>query len=358
MRLNRLLVAAVSLVVVGAGCDLAQIAPPGAGPLRYRDAIFSSVVKTSDVTYGTATNLELQNVTLKLDVYQPPASDSVSARPAIVWVHGGSFSGGDKTSPELVDESNTFAKQGFVNFSINYRLEPGGCSASNATASCVLAIQEATQDAQTAVRFVRTHASTYGVDPDRIAIGGSSAGAITALQVGYASSENPASKVRAASVAVGREPAQRSHRRGRPGAAVPRHGRPARSLPVGGQHGERGDRRGPRRVARDLAGCGSRSVRAVPHPDPHPVGELPLVDHGSHPRRDLSGARGDRPAEFERDASASRIFPNVVGCILEQSAAFCDWLFTLCVRAGRVSLRDRRGNVGGSCGASARRQLF
>jgi para-nitrobenzyl esterase len=85
-----------------------------------------------------------------------------------------------------------------VNFSINYRLEPGGCSASNGTATCVQAIQEATQDAQTAVRFVRTHAATYGVDANRIAIGGSSAGAITALQVGYASSENPASKVRAA----------------------------------------------------------------------------------------------------------------------------------------------------------------
>ncbi len=51
---------------------------------------------------------------------------------------------------------------------------------------------------RSAVRFVRAHAAAYGVDPNRIAIGGSSAGAITALQVGYASSENPASKVRAA----------------------------------------------------------------------------------------------------------------------------------------------------------------
>jgi para-nitrobenzyl esterase len=198
MRLNRLLVAAIALVVVGAGCDVARIVPMGTGPLRYRDAIFTSVVKTADVTYGSATNLESETVTLKLDVYAPPASDTVSSRPAIIWVHGGSFSSGDKTSGELVDESNTFADKGFVNFSINYRLEPGGCSSSNPTATCVHAIQEATQDAQTAVRFVRTHAATYGVDPNRIAIGGSSAGAITALQVGYASSENPASKVRAA----------------------------------------------------------------------------------------------------------------------------------------------------------------
>ena len=58
MRLNRLVVAAAALVVVGAGCDLAQFTPPGAAPLRYRDAIFTSVVKTTDVTYGSATNLE------------------------------------------------------------------------------------------------------------------------------------------------------------------------------------------------------------------------------------------------------------------------------------------------------------
>jgi acetyl esterase/lipase len=198
MRLNRLIVVAAALVVVGAGCDFAQITPSGAGPLRYRDPIFTSVVKTTDVTYGSATNAENQTITLTLDVYQPPAIDKVTSRPAIIWAHGGSFSSGDKTSAELVDESNTFAEKGFVNFSINYRLEPGGCSASNATASCVQAIEEATEDAQTAVRFVRTHAASYGVDPNRIAIGGSSAGAITALQVGYASSENPASKVRAA----------------------------------------------------------------------------------------------------------------------------------------------------------------
>jgi acetyl esterase/lipase len=198
MRLNRLLVVVAALVVVGAGCDLAQMRPPGTAPLRYRDAIFSTVVKTSDLTYGTATNASNQTITLKFDLYKPPASDTVTSRPAIVWVHGGSFSSGDKTSPELVDESNTFAKAGFVNISINYRLEPGGCSASGATPACITAIQEATADAQTAVSFLRTHAATYGVDPNRIAIGGSSAGAITALQVGYASSEKPASKVGAA----------------------------------------------------------------------------------------------------------------------------------------------------------------
>lgn len=198
MRLNRLLIVVAALVVVGAGCDFAQIAPPGTAPVRYRDAIFTSVVKTADITYGSAMNLSNQVVVLKLDEYAPPLSDTFTSRPAIVWVHGGGFSSGDKTSAELVDESNTFAEEGYVNFSINYRLEPNGCSAGAPTVACIQAMQEATQDAQTAVSYVRTHAATYGIDPSRIAIGGSSAGAITALQVGYATSEKPASGVRAA----------------------------------------------------------------------------------------------------------------------------------------------------------------
>jgi carboxylesterase type B len=194
---RRYLLALAALVVVG-GCDFPNMIPPGAAPVRYRDPVFTSVVKTANIVYGSAVNLSNQTVTLTLDMYTPPATDTDTSRPAIVWVHGGSFSGGDKTSPELVDESNTFSQEGYVNASINYRLEPSGCSAANPTPTCVSAIQEATQDAQTAVSFLRTNAAAYGIDPSRIAIGGSSAGAIVALQVGYATAETPASAVRAA----------------------------------------------------------------------------------------------------------------------------------------------------------------
>jgi acetyl esterase/lipase len=170
--------------------------PPGAPPLRYRDPVFGAVTKTADVVYGSATNLSGQTITLRLDVYEP-TGDPVSLRPAIVWVHGGSFTAGDKTSGELVDEANTFSGKGYMNVSINYRLEPGGCTGGSTT-TCVLAIQEALQDAQTAVRFLRTNAATYRIDTTRIAIGGSSAGAITALNVGFSSAEDPTAAVAAA----------------------------------------------------------------------------------------------------------------------------------------------------------------
>jgi acetyl esterase/lipase len=155
------------------------------------------VSTTTNVTYGSAVNASAQTVTLQLDIYEP-TGDAVTERPAIVWVHGGSFSGGDKTSPELVDEANTFARKGYFNVSINYRLEPGGCSAGAPTPTCATAIHEARDDAQTAIRFLRTNAALYGIDETRIAIGGSSAGAITALNVGFMSTETPLAAVGAA----------------------------------------------------------------------------------------------------------------------------------------------------------------
>jgi acetyl esterase/lipase len=157
--------------------------------------VFSTVSTTTNVTYGSAINNSGQTVTLQLDIYEP-TGDTVTERPAIVWVHGGSFCCGNKNSAEIVDEATTFAQKGYFNVSINYRLEPGGCTAF--TPTCIIAIQEAWEDAQTAVRFLRTNEATYGIDETRIAIGGTSAGAITALNVGFDSSEDPTAAVGAA----------------------------------------------------------------------------------------------------------------------------------------------------------------
>ena len=195
MRLRRSLTLVALFAIIAAGCELPNITPPGSGQVRYRDQVFGAVTVTNNVTYGNAVNLSGQTITLRFDMYQP-TGDTVTSRPAIVWVHGGSFCCGSKTSPELVDEATTFSKEGYLNVSIDYRLESPGCQGSSS--NCVPAIQEAATDAQTAVRFLRTNAATYGIDPNRIAIGGSSAGAITALNVGYSSSEDPPASVRAA----------------------------------------------------------------------------------------------------------------------------------------------------------------
>ncbi|HEY8544356.1 MAG TPA: alpha/beta hydrolase [Acidimicrobiales bacterium] len=185
-RRARPLALVAGLVLLLAGCDLRLLVPDGPAPLRYRDEIFTTVDVTRDVPYGSAVDQNGQQVTLLLDVYEP-AGDTVDARPAIVWVHGGGFSQGSKTSPELVEQANLFARKGYLNVSITYRLWPGGCFP--VTAQCVQAIVDAKHDAQAAVRYLRAHAAELGVDPDRIAIAGTSAGAITALNVAYGSDD-------------------------------------------------------------------------------------------------------------------------------------------------------------------------
>ena len=171
---------ATVVALVCSSCLL--MGPTDPGPLRYRDEIFPTVTKTADVVYGSAVKQDGTTISLFADIYRP-AGDTATARPMVIWVHGGSFKSGSRTSGELVDLANTFARKGYVGASISYRLSAQGCTVIDA--ACVESIVDATEDAQSAVRYFRANAATYGIDPDRIAIWGTSAGAITAMNVGF-----------------------------------------------------------------------------------------------------------------------------------------------------------------------------
>lgn len=168
------------LLLAAGGCDLRT--PEGDGPLRFRDEVFTAVSSTPNLVYGAAVSQAGVPTTLRADLYEP-AGDTMAARPLIIWIHGGSFRAGSRTSPEIVDQANVFSRKGYVNASISYRLSAQGCTVPNAT--CIESIVDAIEDAQAAVRFFRAHADDYGIDPDRIAVAGTSAGAITALNVAY-----------------------------------------------------------------------------------------------------------------------------------------------------------------------------
>jgi acetyl esterase/lipase len=178
----RLCLAGVLAALALAGCTLP--APQGAAPLRYRDPVFSSISETQNIQYGAAPDLNGNIVPLMLDLYEP-TGDTVTQRPAIVWVHGGGFCCGDKSSGVSPTMAQNFAHYGYVTVSINYRLlAPPGCTGFNLTQACTNAAVAAEHDAQAAVRWLRANATTYGIDPTRIGIGGESAGAITATAVG------------------------------------------------------------------------------------------------------------------------------------------------------------------------------
>jgi acetyl esterase len=103
---------------------------------------------------------------IKLDVYEPAKKGK--DRPAVVVVHGGAWTVGDKSW--FAQQANQLAQSGFVAFSVNYRLAPAH------------PYPAAVEDVEAAVEWVRKHAKEYGVDPERIgALGGSAGGHLVGL---------------------------------------------------------------------------------------------------------------------------------------------------------------------------------
>lgn len=128
-----------------------------------------------------------QGVPLAMDVYTPPATARrIRPAPVVLYVHGGGMVLGDRKTIGLganlanhdgalfTGVRQRLGARGFVVASIDYRLPPG------------TAWPAQIQDAKCAVRFLRAHASSLGIDPARIGAWGSSAGANLACLLGLA----------------------------------------------------------------------------------------------------------------------------------------------------------------------------
>lgn len=168
-------VAGVTLIAaLVAACSSAGGA---AEPPRYRAAVFTDVAVERGLVYRT-------DPQLRLDLYEP-AGDTASARPAVVWVHGGGFAGGDR-STSVTPFPLELAKSGYVVVSIDYRqAAPSPCVAmAHLSDPCRTALAEAADDADAAVRWLHAHAGDYRIDGTRVAIAGESAGGLTAAAVG------------------------------------------------------------------------------------------------------------------------------------------------------------------------------
>lgn len=151
---------------------------------RYDQEVFQSVLVTAAQPFGASVSQSGANQVLYMDVYEP-AGDTALQRPLIVWAHGGSFVGGTRSDPDIVQLCNSFAKRGYVCVSIDYRL---GVSFPPSETSTTEAVFRAVQDMKAAVRYFRKDAATadvYRIDPDQIYAGGSSAGAFTAMHMAY-----------------------------------------------------------------------------------------------------------------------------------------------------------------------------
>jgi acetyl esterase/lipase len=99
---------------------------------------------------------------LKLDLYLPPDVPGHGA-PVVVLVHGGGWNAGYRS--EFVPMALLLAQRGYAAATISYRLTGEA------------RYPAAVDDVRAAVRWVRRHAAGYGIDPQRIALAGGSAGA-------------------------------------------------------------------------------------------------------------------------------------------------------------------------------------
>jgi len=109
--------------------------------------------------------------TEKLDLYLPPGWSAQARGPALVWIHGGGWTGGAKGAPREENVCRTLAAKGYVCASIDYRLGDG-------------AWPQNLLDCKNGVRYLKAHATEHGIDPARIAVAGGSAGGHLALMVG------------------------------------------------------------------------------------------------------------------------------------------------------------------------------
>ncbi len=117
---------------------------------------FAQTPTFPDVVYA---GISQRNV---LDVYIP--ASPAGPKPCVVWIHGGGWQSGDKSSVRNASKATELMARGFVVVSINYRL----------TGEAVFPAQ--IHDCKGAIRFVRSRAAQYQIDPARIGVWGSSAG--------------------------------------------------------------------------------------------------------------------------------------------------------------------------------------
>lgn len=110
---------------------------------------------------------------LYLYIFSPEGHDPANdKRPAMVFFFGGGWNGGSPTQFE--QHCRYLASRGMIGVVADYRVKTRQQTGP----------KECVQDGKSAVRYLRTHAARLGIDPDRLAAGGGSAGGHVAAAAG------------------------------------------------------------------------------------------------------------------------------------------------------------------------------
>lgn len=152
--------------------------------MRYIDQIFAQTNISEDIVYATTGGEEFA-----LNIVSPEG-DTATDRPFILLASGGAFA---LTIPELVlPFARNFAERGYVAAIMDYRTLGRDAEDGN---EFRLAALDATHDMIAAVRFVRANAEEFGINPEKVIVGGASGGALMAVSVATTDPADPAPSV-------------------------------------------------------------------------------------------------------------------------------------------------------------------
>ncbi len=118
---------------------------------------------------ATETYATVDGEDLKVDVYTP--AEATGPVPAVVYVHGGGWSGGSRSASAPWQQ--WLADGGYAVFSIDYRLAPPP------------RWQDAVGDVKCALGWVRANAGAFGADPASVSLAGDSAGGHLSMMAAY-----------------------------------------------------------------------------------------------------------------------------------------------------------------------------
>lgn len=153
-----------SLLLAWSGAASGQ--PPSAAPGPSPPTLPEDVRIEKDINYAGT-----QNPRQTLDLVLPRAPRGTRPLPVVVIIHGGAFRAGDKSMG--LREAAELAQGGdYAAATINYRL----------SGEAIWPAQ--IHDGKAAIRWIRANAAKYGLDPDRIAVMGASAGGHLAAMLG------------------------------------------------------------------------------------------------------------------------------------------------------------------------------
>jgi len=131
------------------------------------DSLPEGLIGQRDLVYAHLENTPFGPRDLHLDLFRPAGSEKY---PALLLVHGGGWRAGNKSLQ--VPLAQRIAAHGFVTVAVEYQL------------LLEAKYPAAVHNIKAAVRYLRANADKFGIDPERIAISGCSAGGQLATLVG------------------------------------------------------------------------------------------------------------------------------------------------------------------------------